>query len=290
MPTLDIAPLRSFDAVVAFSGVRRAAQALHLSQSAVTGHIRKLERELGCPLVVREGRGIALTSDGEELAGRARTILQQHDDAVRELLPPADDELLVAATEHAAEFLVPNVVAMLNELLPNHHVRLRLTRSARVRDLVEEDRADVALMLTSAARDSRMVAHLPLEWYGTVGAPTDRLVLFSPPCAVRHQAIAALRGRDFTIVRECSDLTTVVGTARRGLGVTPLPRFGAPPDGLRRVGELPHVPDVPLYMSIGPRIPERIRTALLGEVRRRIGEAGAAPMGANVDICPDSCP
>src|SRR4051812_5721183 len=96
--TLEITALRTFAAVTAFGGVRRAAQALHLSPAAVSTHIRRLERELSCRLVVAQGRGIGLTSDGEELAVRARAILHEHDDAVRALRGPRDDQLVVAAS------------------------------------------------------------------------------------------------------------------------------------------------------------------------------------------------
>lgn len=268
--TLDIDPLRSLTAVAAFSGVRRAAAALHLSQSAVSGHIRRLEREVGCALVIRQGRGITLTSDGEELAGRARAILEQHDAAVHALLPVGDTELLVAATEHAAEFLVPVAVSALNRLLPEYSVRLRLTRSAHVRDLVGEERADVALFLGHPVPQGIAVADLPVEWVGLPGAPTDRLVLFSPPCAVRHRATATLQGRSYTVARECSDLSTVLGTTRSGAGVTPLPRVGPMPDGLQAIPQMPHIPDLPLYVSLGPRIGTAARRSLVTLIRQTL--------------------
>ncbi|MFE3060240.1 LysR family transcriptional regulator [Nocardia sp. NPDC059239] len=270
MTTLDIAPLRSFTAVVAFSGVRRAAEALHLSQSAVSGHIRKLEKELGCRLVTAQGRGIGLTSDGEELAARAPAILQFHDEAVRALAPPEDDELLVAATEHAAEFVVPTIISTLTTLLPDRRIRLRLTRSARVRDLVHDERADIALMLTSPARGSTRLGTLPVRWFGTDGAPQDRLVLFNPPCAVRHQALAALGRRDHQIVKECSDLTTVLTAVRNGLGITPLPIFGSSPDGLKIFGDLPMIPTATLHAAISGRIDSATKSAVLAAIRGRL--------------------
>ncbi|MFE3188521.1 LysR family transcriptional regulator [Nocardia sp. NPDC059240] len=270
MTTLDIAPLRSFTAVVAFSGVRRAAQALHLSQSAVSGHIRKLEKELGCRLVTAQGRGIGLTSDGEELAVRARAILQFHDEAVRALAPPQDNEVVVAATEHAAEFVVPAVISALTTLLPDHRIRLRLTRSARVRDLVHDERADIALMLTSPARGSLQLGTLPVRWFGAENAPRDRLVLFSNPCAVRHQALAVLGRLDHRIVKECSDLTTVLTAARNGIGITPLPVFGSPPDGLKTLVGLPAIPNATLYAAASGRVDSRTKLAVIAAVREQL--------------------
>ncbi|MBE7161228.1 MAG: LysR family transcriptional regulator [Williamsia herbipolensis] len=270
--TLDISRLRSLVTVAAVSGVRPAAEALHLSPAAVSGHIHKLETELGCRLLMAQGRGVGLTSDGEELVERARTLLEVHDAAVRALAPPGDGELLVAATEHAAEFLVPAVVATLDGMHPTVDVRVRLTRSERVRQLADDDRADVALMLTRPAQGSVHVADLALEWLSADGAASTALVLFGVPCAVRHQAVASLAGRDHHVVRECADLSTVLATARAGTGMTPLPRIGPLPDGLRRVRHLPSIPDVPLYVTFGERVEAATRAAVVASLRSRLGE------------------
>jgi DNA-binding transcriptional LysR family regulator len=270
--TLDISRLRSLVTVAAVSGVRPAAEALHLSPAAVSGHIHKLEAELGCRLLMAQGRGVGLTSDGEELVERARVLLEMHDAAVRALTPPGDGELLVAATEHAAEFLVPAVVATLDGLHPTVDVRVRLTRSERVRQLADDDRADVALMLTRPAQGSVHVADLALEWLSADGAASTALVLFGVPCAVRHQAVASLAGRDHHVVRECADLSTVLATARAGAGMTPLPRIGPLPDGLRRVRHLPTIPDVPLFVTFGERVGTETRAAVVASLRSRLGE------------------
>ncbi|WP_328810517.1 LysR family transcriptional regulator [Rhodococcus sp. NBC_00294] len=271
MPTMDITPLRSFSAVVAFSGVRRAAEALHLSPGAVTGHLRRLERELGVRLVTPQGRGLTLTSDGEELALRAREILQQHDDAIRALSPLGSDEILVAATEHAAEFLVPTVVSLVRGRLPSRSVRLRLTRSAHVRDLVHDNRADIALMLTRPARGSTRIAPVPLQWFALDEEPVSDLVLFTPPCAVRHQAIASLGSRDHRVAAECGNHTSVLGAVRAGTGMTPLPRIGPTPDGLREVRGLPEIPPVGLYIATSERIDATLRNEVAAVLRTALG-------------------
>ena len=61
---LDITPLRSLIAVADTGGFHRAAAALQLSQSAVSQHVRRLERVLGRPLVEPDGRRARLTPSG----------------------------------------------------------------------------------------------------------------------------------------------------------------------------------------------------------------------------------
>ncbi|MBE9622221.1 LysR family transcriptional regulator [Mycolicibacterium smegmatis] len=270
MTTLDITVLRTFVAVTAFGGVRRAAQALHLSPAAVSSHVRRLERELGCRLVTAQGRGIGLTIDGEELASRARMILQEHDDTVYALQRPRDDQLVVAASEHAAESLVPTVVSTLSEAYPDHEITLRLNRSERVRQLADDARADVGIMLTRSGHAGVKVAALPLQWFGTETARRDRIVLFARPCAIRDPATASLTGLPYRIVKEAVDLTCLLTAVRQGYGVTPLPRTGPLPEGLRHITDLPGIPSVNLYLTTSSRIDLHVRTALLEALRTAI--------------------
>lgn len=78
---IDTVLLRSLLAVADNGGFTRAAQRLHLTQSAISAHIRRLESEAGHKLLERTTRSVSLTPAGARLAGYARTILALHDDA-----------------------------------------------------------------------------------------------------------------------------------------------------------------------------------------------------------------
>ena len=77
---LDIAPLRSLVAVADCGGFHRAAAALHLSQSAVSQHLRKVESVVGAPMVERSGRGVLFTEVGQKVLRHARTILARSEE------------------------------------------------------------------------------------------------------------------------------------------------------------------------------------------------------------------
>jgi DNA-binding transcriptional LysR family regulator len=64
--------LRAFSTVVRFGGVSRAAEALHLTQSAVSKQIQELEKWVGVPLFERERKRLSLTPAGALRARRAR--------------------------------------------------------------------------------------------------------------------------------------------------------------------------------------------------------------------------
>jgi len=76
---LDPVLLRTFIAVHETGGFTRAAKRLHLTQPAISHHIRRLEEEVGRPLLFRTTRRLTLTEDGQELLRHAGQILQSLD-------------------------------------------------------------------------------------------------------------------------------------------------------------------------------------------------------------------
>ncbi len=78
---LDIRRLSLFLAVVEHGGFTRAAQAVHISQPALSQAIAELEAELHGPLFHRLGRKVALTDAGAALVGPARAVLREIDAA-----------------------------------------------------------------------------------------------------------------------------------------------------------------------------------------------------------------
>ncbi|GAA1893660.1 LysR family transcriptional regulator [Streptantibioticus ferralitis] len=97
---MDLALLRTFVAVHRAGSFTRAAQLLGLSQPAVTGQIRSLERQLGRPLFRRLPRGVAATTVGDELAHK----VAPHLDALREI---AETELNGAAQDRTLHLAGP---------------------------------------------------------------------------------------------------------------------------------------------------------------------------------------
>ncbi|MEV6108935.1 LysR family transcriptional regulator [Streptomyces sp. NPDC051940] len=97
---MDLTLLRTFVAVHRAGSFTRAATLLGLSQPAVTGQIRSLERQLGRPLFVRGARGVTPTTLGDELAHKAAP----HLDALQALAESGlqDAETPAPATLHLA--------------------------------------------------------------------------------------------------------------------------------------------------------------------------------------------
>jgi DNA-binding transcriptional LysR family regulator len=82
---MDIYQLKTFVAVAREGSITRASEQLHLSQPAVSAHIKAIEDALGLTLFERTSRGMSLTRDGERLLARAEQTLAAH----RELMTEA---------------------------------------------------------------------------------------------------------------------------------------------------------------------------------------------------------
>src|ERR1700761_1273907 len=79
---MELRHLRYFVAVAENEGFGRAAQLLHVAQSAISEQVRDLEAELGAPLFDRQNRSVRLTPEGEVFLADARAILAQAGKAV----------------------------------------------------------------------------------------------------------------------------------------------------------------------------------------------------------------
>ena len=76
---LDIPALQSFATVAELVGVTRAER-LNLTQSAVSMQLKRLETAFDQPLMQRHGRGVCLTSEGEQLLGYGRRMVKLNDE------------------------------------------------------------------------------------------------------------------------------------------------------------------------------------------------------------------
>ncbi|MER7279108.1 LysR substrate-binding domain-containing protein [Dactylosporangium sp. NPDC000244] len=254
---LDLIHLRTLVAIADCGGFHRAAAALRVSQSTVSQHVRLLERRLKEPLVEKAGRGVRFTVHGEALLVEARRILAVHDESLRRLEVVAERVILVGCTEHAADRMLPQLLAAMRHGFPGRSVRFRIDRSTQLAQGVARGTLDLAVVLAGAEPLGTPVAQLPLHWYGAPQfAPPEGddpwpVVAFEEPCGLRQRALQALDldGRVSTITAEATSLDGVVAAVRAGLGVALLPSTGRTPAGLVALPELPDVGTVGLHVA-----------------------------------------
>jgi DNA-binding transcriptional LysR family regulator len=134
---VDPADLAMLVRVVDAGSVTRAAEALYISQPAVTHRLRRLERALRVKLVERHGRRLALTDAGQAilpLARQALQILEQIPVAISEVQGLLRGEIVLGASTTIGEFLPPKRLSAFAQAYPDVTVRLHI---ANTRAIVE---------------------------------------------------------------------------------------------------------------------------------------------------------
>lgn len=140
---LDLKSLRHFAALVEHQGFIRAGEAIGLSQPALSRSIQTLEHRLGCSLIVRGGKGVELTPQGQLVLEHAKRLLAGSTamkNALRQFNDLEDGELLIGAGPFPAADLLPRVLGQFNKLYPGVRVRLDIQHwNALRRQLLAEE-------------------------------------------------------------------------------------------------------------------------------------------------------
>jgi LysR family transcriptional regulator, transcription activator of glutamate synthase operon len=147
---MELRQLRYVEAVARHRHFTRAAEELHVAQSALSHQIRRLEAELGTELFSRTSRSVFVTEAGESVAARARGVLDQVDGLrheVDELRGLVRGEVRVGATLPAGEIDVPGVLVRFSEAYPGIEVELQEGTAGDMLSHLAENRIDASFCL-----------------------------------------------------------------------------------------------------------------------------------------------
>jgi DNA-binding transcriptional LysR family regulator len=141
----DLADLRAFLAVADHGTFRAAAENLHLSQSAVSRRVDKLEQALGVELFARSTRRVELTTVGRTFVHKARSVLNELESALLGISDVAErmsGEVTIACVPSAVAYFLPAVIRDYHRLYPRIRVRL-----------IDESSADLLLAVANGDAD-----------------------------------------------------------------------------------------------------------------------------------------
>lgn len=127
----------------------RSAKAAHMSPSALTRFIQRLEDELGQPLFQRSRSGVALTRAGEIFRDHARAQLANHARLMEALAAEKQaptGELRIACTVTACHSVLPKLFARCRARYPGIHLHLSTSDAARCLTSLENDEVDLAVV------------------------------------------------------------------------------------------------------------------------------------------------
>lgn len=271
---ISLEQLRIFVAAAERQHMTRAAEALNLAQSAVSGAIGNLEQRYGTKLFHRVGRGIALTEAGALFLPEAQAVLARAERAELVLSELGDlkrGTLTVQASQTIASYWLPRFLVRFRAAHPGVEIKLSIGNTAQVAAAVHEGTAelgfiegainDAALVAEEVARDQLVILVSPGHpWLEADGLTLDQMaagpwVLREQGSGTRSAFEAAMSSfgvfsGSLNVLLELPSNEAVRGAVEAGLGATALSASVAAPSleaGLLQTIDL-KLPDRPFYV------------------------------------------
>ncbi|MFB6960081.1 LysR family transcriptional regulator [Streptomyces sp. NPDC056309] len=252
---LNLERLRTLDALARHGSVSGAAEGMHVTTSAVSQQMAKLEREVGQQLLAKNGRGVRLTDAGRLLAEHATRILSQVELAQADLEAQRGQvvgELRLGAFPTAARGLFPAALSHLRDRHPSLRVHTaEMEPAAAVRAVL---RGDVDLSVVLDWYNKPLPVPDGLSRAAILDDPADVALPAAHPCADRAEVdledfadddwvawgeaefcdewlLDTLRskGVEPRIAHRAEEHATQLALVAAGLGVCVAPRLGRGP-------------------------------------------------------------
>jgi DNA-binding transcriptional LysR family regulator len=143
----DLELLRSFVSVVDAGGFTRAGERVHRTQSTVSQQIKRLEEDVGQPLLVRNGKDVTPTEAGERLLSYARRLLALAEEA-RDVVtrPTYQGAIRLGIPEDFAAYRLAKLLGAFSRLHPTLRLDVRADQSMHLQRDLNRGELDLALL------------------------------------------------------------------------------------------------------------------------------------------------
>jgi len=236
----DLELLRSFVSVVDAGGFTRAGERVHRTQSTVSQQIKRLEEDVGQPLLNRSGRDVVPTEAGERLLSYARRLLSLAEEA-RDVMarPGHQGAVRLGIPEDFAAYRLTELLAAFARSHPGLRLDVRADQSLYLKRDLDRGEIDLALMKRAAGeKDGIAVWPERVHWVTSKAHPIAAdiasvpLIGFPAGCLYRSRAIHAIEsaGRAWHMAYTSSSLAGIQAAAAAGLGLTILSEIAIQPD------------------------------------------------------------
>ena len=170
---VELSTLRVFLVAAEEKNFSRAAQRLHMTQSAISQNIQTLERAHNVELFVRRGRSVELSEAGQTILPMVREVLlaaRLLEDGFQDVNQQVGGELLIGCSTSAGKYILPTLLAEFQHAYPAVHPRVKIVN----RDMVMERLISRLIPIGIA---SRRIEHREIE---SVPLFDDRIILIVP--------------------------------------------------------------------------------------------------------------
>jgi DNA-binding transcriptional LysR family regulator len=221
--------LRTFIAVNDHGGFTRAAEVVHLTQSAVSMQMRRLEEIVGRDLFTRQGRSVVLTPGGETLSVHARQILKLQDEALSALVQPeVEGTVRLGIPDDYVSFL-PAIFTRFSGTHPKIRVQVICQQSSEIHELMRREELDLALVTASCGNPitfGTVVRMEPLIWVASSHKAVEKenplpLAMFTDQCYLHEESIKVLErmGRSCRVAYSSPSMAGLIAAVQSGLAV-----------------------------------------------------------------------
>ncbi|GCA50945.1 HTH-type transcriptional regulator YofA [Sinorhizobium sp. KGO-5] len=282
---LEIDALRALWAIRHHGGITRAAEALGLSQSAVSHKVKRLETSLDCDLLGRKPGGAMFTAAGEDLLDYAGRILGLHDEALLSLSKTSlKGRIALGLTEDTACSDLARILARFRRLHPHVAVRTKVRMSLVLRAMLDRGELEAAILQVFAheVRPTDVVLFREeLHWvkHPELSLPQQGpipFLSFDDECFYRRWALDI--GQDGGVVLEtvfeCASAAGIVAAVNSAMGVALLSGRHLRPE-MQIVSE--HLPAPPALAYVVRRARKARNSALetlVAEIEKEISRYG----------------
>ncbi|MCQ8240169.1 LysR family transcriptional regulator [Rhizosaccharibacter radicis] len=249
-PPFNLEQLRLVSLIDRHRSFSRAAEAMGITQSAVSQQVRTIEQGLRRRLFQRGAGGLTPTADGESYLVYARAMLAIGEDAKRHFsLSPGEVEIRLGLTEDFARTALPTVLALFSHDHPAFAFNVECGLSTMLFNGMEEGRYDVVVAKRpgSAPRGERLWSE-PLAWFGreepALPLPDPiPLAVIPAPSVSREAMLDALRGagRSWRVAFQSLSFGAIEAVVQAGIGVSAFGQHFCAP-GLVEIGEAAGLP------------------------------------------------
>lgn len=174
---VDFDGIQAFVVIAELGGFNKAAEHLHVTQTALTRRIQKLEGYLGLRLLDRTTRYVELTAVGREFLPQARVIVSEMTEAVgrlKDMSRLSRGNFTLACVPTMASHILPSLIHRYAERCPKNRIRLLDATSYEVRDAVLNSQAELGIGIQTEQHPDLVESPLfddPLMFYCTNAHP-----------------------------------------------------------------------------------------------------------------------
>src|SRR5581483_3348449 len=268
---LELALLRTFLALIEHRNMRKTAQALSMTQPAVSAQMARLAKIVGHKLFTPCPTGVELTRHGEMLICYAEQALRLSEKALAHLRGDRElRQLVIGMTSDVALFGVVEAIKALHVLHPAPEIKVVFSPADHLDALLGSAKVDVAVADPATMKCvPEAIWQVPLRWaacrdFELQPSRPLPLVTFDEPYSWQQQMLAGLdsAGLHWGVVFQSASLDAIVAAVQSKLGIAALPQSLIADRGLQEVRHrmLPAPPEAEfgLYRSTSSKTAELI--------------------------------